>query len=116
MTTSKLLSRNTRGRGDEWERGRRLSNVSFRYNGHEPVREDISRVLHLELEAISTPPELDPIPSPDPAPEEPDPEPIPSPDPAPEPDPEPIPSPDPEPDLVPEINPDSVPILKRELV
>lgn len=102
MTTSKLLSRNMRGRT--------LSSVSFIQ--HDPVRGGISRALPLELEAISAPPELDPIPSPDPPPEEPDPEPIPSPDPAPEP----VPSPDPEPDLVPEINPDSVPILKRELV
>jgi len=42
----------------------------------------------LKLQAITAPPELDPIPSPEPAPE---------------PDPEPIPSP--EPDLVPELDP-----------
>jgi len=52
----------------------------------------LSSILEFELKAITTNPELDPIPSP-----EPDPEPIPSPAPSPE--------PDPEPDLVPEFDP-----------
>lgn len=62
-------------------------------------------ISRLEPETISTPPELDPIPSSEPVPEEPEPEPFPSPAPAPEPDPEPVPSPNSEPDLVPELDP-----------
>lgn len=50
------------------------------------------KIMIYYLKAISTNPQLDPIPA-----SEPDPEPIPSPEPAPE--------PDPEPDLVPELDP-----------
>lgn len=47
-------------------------------------------ILNFDLEAISAPPELDPMPAPDPAPE-----PIPSPDPEPDPEPDldPVPAP-----------------------
>lgn len=62
-------------------------------------------LLNANWKAISTNPELEPIPTFD----EPDPEPIPgsepSQEPDPEPSPEPTPAPDPKPDLVPELDP-----------
>lgn len=66
--------------------------------------QSLPTLSNLNLEAISTPPKLDPMPSSDPIPEDPDPEQFPS-EPASEPDPEPVPSPPLEPDLLPELDP-----------